>query len=363
MQLSTILLLAVSSLVCADNDNEGGHGGGAKAWVKDFDNLVAFGDSYTDENRLGYFTSHNGVGPPPGTLLPESFSTPGGGITWARFVSNFTGAKLFDYAVSGAVCDNNIIDRFLGAINGPFPDVVYETEAFVADTEFINATTHTNTLFTNRKADNTVYSMWIGTNDLGTFAFLTDSSLHGTSIPDYVDCVFDKFDVIYKAGGRFFVLMNLAPLQLSPLYGFPGIPGTFTVSQYWPTKNTWNETEISGKMKEFTKTTNSLFAYRTPVEVLLNKRYPGASFAVFDTNSLLTDIYNNPAKYLTSPFNVTGPFHICDTTGANCVNQEGTLDQYMWFDELHPSQKTDEIVATEFVKVVQGTSTYATYWG
>ena len=42
------------------------------AWVVErFSSLVTFGDSYTDENRLGYFGSHNGSAPPPGTLLPE----------------------------------------------------------------------------------------------------------------------------------------------------------------------------------------------------------------------------------------------------------------------------------------------------
>lgn len=150
-------------------------------------------------------------------------------------MSDTTGAKLYNYAVSGAVCDNNIIYRYLSAINGPFPDVVYETAAFVADSKYINATTKTNTLYTNRRDSNTVYSMWIGTNDLGSYAFLTDSSLNGTVISDYVDCIYNRFDQIYADGGRYFVLMNTAPLQLSPLYGMPGAGG-LAASHYWPDK-------------------------------------------------------------------------------------------------------------------------------
>jgi len=61
----------------------------------------------------------------------------------------------------------SIIYRYLASISGPFPDVVYEVEAYIADTKYVNASTHTNTLYTNLHADNTVYSMWIGTNDLG----------------------------------------------------------------------------------------------------------------------------------------------------------------------------------------------------
>jgi hypothetical protein len=34
--------------------------------TKNFKTLVTFGDSYTDENRLGYFINHNGSAPPVG---------------------------------------------------------------------------------------------------------------------------------------------------------------------------------------------------------------------------------------------------------------------------------------------------------
>jgi len=40
-------------------------------YLERFSSLITFGDSYTDENRLNYFATHNGSAPPPGTLLPE----------------------------------------------------------------------------------------------------------------------------------------------------------------------------------------------------------------------------------------------------------------------------------------------------
>ena len=39
--------------------------------LKNFTSFVAFGDSYTDESRLGYFASHNGSAPPIGWVEPE----------------------------------------------------------------------------------------------------------------------------------------------------------------------------------------------------------------------------------------------------------------------------------------------------
>lgn len=117
-------------------------------------------------------------------------------------------------------------------------------------------------------------------------------------------------------------------------------------------------------MKEYTQLVNSIFQYRTPFELLVAKRYPGASIAIFDVHSLITDIYNNPNQYLASPANVTGQYFACDVaTGAVCTSQSDIgLDHFLWFDELHPSQKTDEAIAHEFSNVVKGTSKYATYW-
>ncbi len=78
---------------------------------------------------------------------------------------------------------------------------------------------------------------------------------------------------------------------------------------------------------------------------------------------MITDIYNNPSKYLASPANVTGQYYQCDVaTGGNCTTSSLGLDHFLWYDELHPTEKADQVIAEEFVKVVKGSSTYATYW-
>ena len=109
---------------------------------------------------------------------------------------------------------------------------------------------------------------------------------------------------------------------------------------------------------------NSIFKYRTPYELLIARRYPGASIAIFDVHSLITDIYNNPAGYLASPAYVTKQYYLCDVaTGTICTSQSDIgLSHFLWYDELHPSQQTDEAIAHEFTKVVKGNSKYATYW-
>jgi hypothetical protein len=134
------------------------------------------------------------------------------------------------------VCSSTQIGRYLASIDAVFPGVIeYEVPAFIADASYVNASTGTNTLYTDRYDNNTVYSMWIGTNDLGVGALLQDTQLAGTNITTFTDCVFEAFDGLYSAGARYFILMNTAPLQLSPLYGVPSAGGIGN-NHYWPNK-------------------------------------------------------------------------------------------------------------------------------
>ena len=327
-----------------------------KSWTaKQFTSLITFGDSYTDESRLGWFITHNGSAPEAGTLLPESASTAGGGRTWPRYVVQYTGVTkqgkwtpqmtLYNYAVSGAVCSNNVTPRFLEAISAPFPAVLeYEVPAFVADLPAtkVNSTPVVPLYSPKPNAMDAVYALWIGTNDLGVWAFLTDSQIPGKVLADYTSCVYNVFDRLYKQGARHFVLMNTAPLDLAPLYANDTLHGVGD-NQYWPMKPE-NHTDIAYTMRQYTTSVNDIFKYQTPYEVKVANRYPGAHFALFDTHSLMTDIYMNPAKYLngTGVMNggeaVWGYENHCDVNQTMCVKQSnGTnADGYFWYDELHP---------------------------
>ncbi|MCJ1255505.1 hypothetical protein MMC24_003321 [Lignoscripta atroalba] len=344
-------------------------------FLERFSSLVAFGDSYTDENRLNYFGQNNGSAPPPGTVLPESNSTAGGGRTWARYVVQYTGSEannefvpqlnLYDYAVSGAVCSNEITPRVWSSINANFPSVVdYEIPAFLNDTQAINNVTNQPTFTPALTGSNAVYVMWIGTNDLGVYAFLTDSQVPGNTLTSYTDCVFGALDSLYASGGRYFVVNNLLPLYLTALYGNATVGGVGP-NRYWPDKPS-NLTAIGEQMKEYVTTVNNVWKYQLPYEVLLANRYPGANFVLFDVYSLVLDIYNNPTMYLngSAPANVTGFERHCNLNGTVCADFEGgeSSDSFLWFDELHPSEQTDRIIAMNFVDVLNGNSSYATYY-
>jgi len=200
-----------------------------------------------------------------------------------EYVRQYTGISLYNYAVSGAVCSNNITPRYFSAIDAPFPDIEqYELPAYIADSNYYYPN---GTKFMNDPSNATVYAMWIGTNDLGFSAFIQDAQVNGTNINNYTDCVFDQLARVYDNGGRYFVLMNVAPLNLAPIYALPKDGGVGN-NQYWNPK-TGNYTEISYKMMEYVTLVNSIFEYRTPYAVEVTKRFPGASFAVYDVHGLV----------------------------------------------------------------------------
>jgi hypothetical protein len=157
----------------------------------------------------------------------------------------------------------------------------YEVPAYVADSHYIS----NGKPFLDIPPSETVYSIWIGTNDLGVYAFLTDSQVAGKTIPDYTECVYTALDRVYANGARYFVLMNAIPLQLTPLYA-TATDGGVGANNYWPDKPS-NLTAVAYRMWEQVATVNDVYKYQTPYELLIARRYPGAHFAVMDMYSLV----------------------------------------------------------------------------
>lgn len=185
--------------------------------------------------------------------------------------------------MSGAVCSNEITPLTFDAINAPFPSVLeYEIPAYIADSEY---TEPNGNEFINIGPNETVYAIWIGTNDVGNNAFLTDSQVKGAVIPDFIECVYEALDAVYANGGRHFVIMNLAPLQLAPQYATYENGGLNSTSGY-PDKGA-NITEISYRMWENVVTVNDVFHYKTAYESRIANRYPGAQLAVMDMYGLV----------------------------------------------------------------------------
>jgi hypothetical protein len=196
-------------------------------------------------------------------------------------VGQYSGANIYDYAVSGADCDKTIAPNRNGIEQDQLP-------AFLADNAYVSNTTGQPAL--RNPGDETVYAVWIGTNDLGSGGFLTEVQQPvGLAATAYLDCVFAQLDRLYAAGARRFVVLNLAPLELTPQYALPQNDGV-DVPRFWTDKTTYdaNITRSSEKMRQYSILANAVYQFRVPYEVKLARRYPGSWFALFDVHSLVS---------------------------------------------------------------------------
>ncbi|KAL5528983.1 hypothetical protein ACEPAG_4957 [Sanghuangporus baumii] len=283
-----------------------------KRWLSpnQIKSIVTFGDSYTDVNLTG-----------------------DNGTAWPVYAAEYGHFNLFPFAQSGATCSNNLTYR-------PAHSVM-ESQLPLYFTEVQNGTLHLDPA-------GTLYSLWIGTNDVGVYALWTGDQSPGVTLVDVIKCATGWVRVLYESGARNFLFQNMLPLEKTVLYSNTSYPNRYFTREH-------NATEWSVFMTEQTATGNALAK-------LMLEQYasslPGAHIGLFDSHSLFSDIISNPSEYLngTAPPNVVTPIRSCvyqlnenTTDTGDCTIVNGTdRDSYLWFDELHPSEQADRIVAREY---------------
>ena len=153
-------------------------------------NLVTFGDSYTDVVSDPLFQ-------PVGvecTHRSDQDRHADGGIMWPVFAAQDGHFNLFPFAKSGATCSNNLTAR-------PFPSV-FESQLPLYFAEKANGSLRL-------RPEETMYTLWIGTNDVGANALLTGSQTPGVTIVDTVACAVNWIQVLYASGARNFIFQNV----------------------------------------------------------------------------------------------------------------------------------------------------------
>lgn len=119
-----------------------------------------------------------------------------GGTAWPIYVADYADLQLFPFARAGATCSNNLTFR-------PFPSV-FESQLPTYLTEKSNGT------LKDVHADDTVYTLWIGTNDLGVSALLTGDQTPGVTLVNTTDCAVNWVKTLYESGARNFIFQNVS---------------------------------------------------------------------------------------------------------------------------------------------------------
>jgi len=305
---------------------------------------------------VGYVPSSNAEGPYPGQIknlvtFGDSYTDVGdpgdNGTAWPVYAAMYGDFTLYPYAKSGATCSNYLTPRL-------FPSV-FEDELPLYFTQVENGSLQLD-------SSDTIYTLWIGTNDNGVGELITGQQTPGVTLVDTVSCAVEWVNVLYTSGARNFLFQNMLPLQDTILYSANSYP-----SRYWTAQR--NTTEWNVYMTEITNTGNALS------KAMLQALVPtltGAHLGIFDSYGLISDIRSYPRNYLngTAPLNTTGCIRSCilqvnESTAdtGDCTIAEGSArDSFLWYDELHPSEQTDRVIAREIAAAIVRNSTQWTTW-
>lgn len=158
---------------------------------------------------------------------------------------------------------------------------------------------------------NALIAIWIGINDI------SDSSKYKVSFPafynDIITTVFQKsVEPLYRAGYHNFLFLNLPPLDRTPsnLVSAHPLPNKTMVT--W-----WDETLLNHS-------------------TAFGRAHSDAKTMVFDTNSFLNGVLDEPGKYGISNITnycpgYTNPDVLTDPAKYGC----GPIDEYFWFNSGH----------------------------
>jgi phospholipase/lecithinase/hemolysin len=130
-------------------------------------------------------------------VFGDSFSDTGiwEALIWPDYLGNYLKVPVYSFAKAGATCSNDLTPRI-------WPDIVHN------ELPLYNTMKNNGTLGRVDPAT-TVYTLWIGTNDVGSGCMLTGDQKPGVTVVDTTKCAVNWIKSLYDSGARNFLFQNV----------------------------------------------------------------------------------------------------------------------------------------------------------
>jgi thermolabile hemolysin len=252
--------------------------------------VISFGDSLSDTGNL--FTLTGGAIPPQPLYFDGRTSN---GPVWVELLSIDLGVTLNNYAYAGAQTGS-------GNVNGAFPGLVEQVDAFQAD------------LGGGSADSGALYTVWIGANNFCQTCFIPGVDDPQEFVERGVTETVTAIGRLLAAGAQKILVLNLPDLGLTPRGRSSGIGSALS-----QVTDGWNQGLAAGLAT-----------------------LPIPELRTIDTAQFLRDIVTDPAS-----FGLSNVEDACLAVGCNLQTLDPTLDPdgYLFWDDIHPTRVTHAILA------------------
>ncbi|MDY7022455.1 MAG: SGNH/GDSL hydrolase family protein [Cyanobacteriota bacterium] len=297
-----------------------------------FNQIFIFSDSLSDPGNLSAIT--NGEVPENPLSFEGRFSD---GLVWTEYFTSLLGldpspvtspvqsSDGVNYSFGGVTSgDLNVVNILRPDLDVEFPSLTQELNAFIAPL-----------LATNQSANaDALYVVWAGSND-AIFGGVTDPSIPVNNVSNAVQSLYD-------VGARNFLLLNIPNLGDTPFASNLGLEEPFT---------------------QFTIAHNLLLSNAVNT---LNQSLTDVNIGLVDVDSVFNRVLQNPSEFGFT--NVTDSWSdavaLCQEQGCDQIPDPS---EYLFWDSVHPTTVTHEIIAdvaystvqSQFPKVPEPTSILA----
>ncbi|MCJ1224242.1 hypothetical protein MMC12_000886 [Toensbergia leucococca] len=285
--------------------------------------MFNFGDSYTATGFSYQGTQPNPNNPLGNPAYPGTTSSNGPNyVDYLTTTYNKSYIQTYNLGYPGATIDPALVGSPYGYIVQSFRQQVEDEWTPTYSQKTAPAWTASNTLFTS----------FFGINDIQ----ISYSEQNKTLDEDLRQSYLSYIELLYAAGGRNFLILNVPPIDRSPgtLENGPAsaqeeanIIGDFNVRLNWVAND-------------------------------LRNKYSDITVFVFDTNWLFTLVIDNPQSFaLTAGYrNVTG-FCAAYQSGTPAENTYTPscgipVDEYLWLNNIHPTSPIHELMASQIVSQI-----------